>query len=119
MQNFIAGCSLMVRCKNSCASWIVYGCGKRSRTPSQIFRLFACLASDSASSSRHGRLVHFFSTSCITYLFVEFDFALLRSARGQKPCEALIMQIDELDAIAPAGSRKSQREIHLFWYLFL
>src|SRR5205814_3088246 len=33
---FHAGCSAIVRCKNSCASWIVYGCGKRSRTASQI-----------------------------------------------------------------------------------
>ena len=64
---FHAGCSAIVRCKNSCASWIVYGCGKRSRTASQILRLFAWLATDWPSSSRHGRTVHRSSTSCIDY----------------------------------------------------
>src|SRR5436190_13734290 len=49
--------------QDSCASWIVYGCGKRSRTASQILRLFAWLATDWRSSSRHGRTVHRSNTS--------------------------------------------------------
>src|ERR1043166_5176324 len=63
----------MARFKNSCASWVVYGCGKRSRTPSQILRLFACLAIDSASSTRHGRMVHCCSVSFIPFLVDESD----------------------------------------------
>ena len=35
--------------------------------PSQILRLFACRATDSASSIRHGRMVQVLSTSCIDY----------------------------------------------------
>jgi len=66
--NFVAGCSLIARCKNSCASWMAYGWGNRSRSAIQTFRLFACFASDPASSSRHGRIVHRSKTSCIDYL---------------------------------------------------
>src|SRR5262249_22072232 len=81
-QNFISGCSVVARCKNSCASWIVYGCGKRSRTPSQILRLFACVAMDSASSSRHGRMVHCLSVSCMCLPYIRSAFALWESMEG-------------------------------------
>src|SRR4051794_2061651 len=85
IQTFKSGSSLMARCKNSCARQIVYGGGKRSRTASQILRLFACFASDSASSARHGRMVHRSSVSCIDYLLFELNTGLLHLTIRQQP----------------------------------
>src|SRR6476659_1023451 len=64
-QNSVTGSELITDLKKMWASSIVYGCGKRSRNAIQTLRLFACLASDSASSSRHGRIVHRFKVICI------------------------------------------------------
>src|SRR5439155_14064183 len=73
MQKFVVGCWVVAMRKNSCASSMEYGCGKRSRNPSQTRRLFACFASDSASSRRHGRIVQRSSLSSTLFqLFVRF-----------------------------------------------
>src|SRR5438045_8879718 len=100
-QNFISGCSLMACCRNSCASWIVYGCGKRSRRPSQTLRLFTCLTSDSASSIRHGRMVQLSRRRMHQLLRVEFDAGLLDFAVRQDPDTRVVVKIDNLDAIGP------------------
>src|SRR5437764_14989034 len=109
----------MARCKNSCASWIVYGCGKRSRTPSQILRLFAWLASDSASSSRHGRTVHRSSTSCIDYSLFELNTRFLHLAIGQKPDQRFVVKIHDLDAIAPWIAKIAAERRLRFEFVFL
>src|SRR6266550_2626434 len=100
MQKIVADCSAIFFCKNSWASSIVYGCGKRSRRPSQTFRLLACFASESPSSSRHGRMVQLLRTRCIDYL-VELNAGLLDLAVRQEPDKRFVMKIDNLDAIAP------------------
>src|SRR5262249_16783954 len=101
MQKFVIGSSLTARCKNSCASWILYGWGKRSRSASQTLRLFACLTSDSASSRRHGLTVHRSSTSCIDYSLFELDTRFLYLAIRQQPDQRFVVKIDYLDAVAP------------------
>src|SRR6476659_11384574 len=65
IQKSVIGSELTTDFKKAWASSMVYGCGKRSRNAIQTLRLFACLASDSASSSRHGRIVHRFKVICI------------------------------------------------------
>src|SRR5215831_5551056 len=50
--------------------------------PSQILRLFACVAMDSASSSRHGRMVHCLSVSCMCLPYIRSAFALWESMEG-------------------------------------
>jgi len=50
--------------------------------PSQILRLFACVAMDSASSSRHGRMVHCLSVSCMCLPYIRPAFALWESMEG-------------------------------------
>src|SRR5204862_7971993 len=74
---------------------------KRSRSPSQILRLFTCLTSDSSSSIRHGRMVQLSRTRMHQLLRVEFDARLLDFAVRQEPDKRFVVKIDNLDAIAP------------------
>src|SRR5678816_1836842 len=73
IQNSVTGSELITDFKKVWASSIVYGCGKRSRNAIQTLRLFAWLASESASSSRHGRIVHCSSVSFIQFFGDESD----------------------------------------------
>src|SRR5262245_21172943 len=68
IQESVIGSELTTDFKKVWASSIVYGCGKRSRNAIQTLRLFACLTMDSASSIRHGRMVHRFRISRIVFL---------------------------------------------------
>src|SRR5207249_7259473 len=101
MQKSVVGCALVARWRNCFASTTVYGCGNKSRRPSQIRRLFACLASDGASSSRHGRTVQRSSKSCTRLFSVEPDPSFLHFAVWQEPDERFIVKIDNLNAVAP------------------
>src|SRR6476659_11048775 len=85
IQKSVIGSELTTDFKKVWASSIVYGCGKKSRNAIQTLRLFACLASDSASSSRHGRTVHRSSVSFIQFSGDESD-ARTR-AHSQSLCE--------------------------------
>jgi hypothetical protein len=48
-------------------------------------RLFACLANDSASSSRHRRMVHRSSRSSIGHSLLEINTGFLHLAIRQQP----------------------------------
>src|SRR5262245_26274797 len=82
IQNSVTGSELITDFKKVRASSIVYGCGNRSRNAIQTLRLFAYLASGSASSSRHGRMVHCFNVSCMCYTYARLAFALWESMEG-------------------------------------
>src|SRR5882724_11071622 len=100
IQKFVTGYSAVARRKNSFASSIVYGCGNKSRSPSQTPRLFACFAS--------GRIVRTPRANSASLenelhdsVFVEFDSGLLHFAVRQKPDQRFVVKIDHLDAVAP------------------
>src|SRR5206468_9784814 len=101
MQKSVVGCALVARWRNCFASSTVYGCGNKSRRPSQIRRLFACLASDSTSSSRHGRTVQRSSKSCTCLFSVESDSSFLHFAVRQKPDQRFVVKIVNLTPVAP------------------
>src|SRR5690349_275264 len=81
-QNSVTGSEFITDFRKVLASSIVYGCGKRSRNAIQTLRSFACFVSDSASSSRHGRMVHRSSVSCMCYTYTQPAFALWESTEG-------------------------------------
>src|SRR4051794_27152641 len=61
--------TVSVRCsaahrRNVRASFLLYGCGKRSRRLIQMLRLFAWIASGSASERRHDRTSHRVRARC-------------------------------------------------------
>src|SRR5262249_46275378 len=115
----VVGCSDVAPCMNSCASLIAYGCGNASRTASQTLRLFACLTSDSASSSRYGRTVHRSSTSCIDYSLFELDTRSLHLAVRQQPDQRFVVKIDNLDAISPWIAKIAAERRLQFEFVFL
>ena len=53
--------------------------------PQPDLAIVRVLATDSASSSRHGRIVHRSSTSCIDYSLFELDTRFLHLAIRQQP----------------------------------
>src|ERR671913_679778 len=119
------GASTDARCRNSAASWRVYGWGNRSRSCLATRGLFACAARDSASSRRHERTMHRSPRSCMqseqrapfaaepSLRFAE------RGARGlDQPPEAarviLLAQVHQLvdeDVIANGVRRLHQPEV--------
>src|SRR2546430_4508574 len=101
MQKSVVSCALVARWRNCFASSTVYGCGNKSRRPSQIRRLFACLPSDGASSSRHGRTLQRSSKSCTRLFSVEPDPGFLHFAVRQEPDQGFIVKIDNLNAVDP------------------